>query len=72
MHKIDHNILRKKIFAENCRKSQKIVIITSTPGHPARGMAHFFRPVFFPADWPPPPTPGLPDGMFSNQKSQFG
>jgi hypothetical protein len=21
-------------FAENCRKSQKIVIITSTPGHP--------------------------------------
>jgi hypothetical protein len=22
-------------FAENCRKSQKIVIITSTPGHPA-------------------------------------
>jgi hypothetical protein len=22
----------EKIFAENCRKSQKIVIITSTPG----------------------------------------
>jgi hypothetical protein len=24
-----------KFFAENWRKSQKIVIITSTPGHPA-------------------------------------
>jgi hypothetical protein len=39
MQKIDHNIdfLNKNanFFAENCQKSQKIVIITSTPGHPA-------------------------------------
>jgi hypothetical protein len=36
MQKIGHNIgfLRKTpFFAENWRKSQKIVIITSTPGH---------------------------------------
>jgi hypothetical protein len=29
-------------FADNCRRSQKIVIITSTPGHPDR---HLQRPV---------------------------
>jgi hypothetical protein len=25
---------KRLFFAENCQKSQKIVIITSTPGHP--------------------------------------
>jgi hypothetical protein len=34
MQKVDHNIGFEKnanFYAENCRKSQKIVIITSTP-----------------------------------------
>jgi hypothetical protein len=30
-------------FAENCQKSQKIVIITSTPGHPAFTAAAVFE-----------------------------
>jgi hypothetical protein len=40
MQKFDHNIgfreKRKNFFAENWQKSQKIVIITSTPGHSVR------------------------------------
>jgi hypothetical protein len=46
-------------FAENWEKSQKTVIITSTPG-----CVHFLKP--------PTYTPGLPDGIFSNPKSNFG
>jgi hypothetical protein len=37
MQNFDHNIgfcEKRQFFAENCRKSQKIVIITSTPGAP--------------------------------------
>jgi hypothetical protein len=36
MQNFDHNIgfwEKRQFFAENCQKSQKIVIITSTPGH---------------------------------------
>jgi hypothetical protein len=36
MQNFDHNFgfwEKRHFFAENCRKSQKIVIITSTPGH---------------------------------------
>jgi hypothetical protein len=39
IQKIDHNIgfgEKCQFFAENCQKSPKIVIITSTPGHPGR------------------------------------
>jgi hypothetical protein len=35
MQNFDHNIgfcEKRQFFAENCQKSQKIVIITSTPG----------------------------------------
>jgi hypothetical protein len=35
MQNFDHNIgflEKRQFFAENCRKSQNIVIITSTPG----------------------------------------
>jgi hypothetical protein len=35
LHKFDHNIVffeKRQFFAENWQKSQKIVIITSTPG----------------------------------------
>jgi hypothetical protein len=34
MQNFDHNIFEKNanFFAENCRKAQKIMIITSTPG----------------------------------------
>jgi hypothetical protein len=38
--KIDHNIgvcEKRQFFAENWEKSQKMVIITSTPGHPGLG-----------------------------------
>jgi hypothetical protein len=58
-------------FAENCRKSQKIVIITSTPDTKTkkarfvggRGLMVFSSlPKFHPR---------LPDGLFSNQKSKF-
>jgi hypothetical protein len=34
-------------FAENCRKSQKIVIITSTPGHESPGLGAKFYTSFF-------------------------
>jgi hypothetical protein len=37
MQNFDHNIAfweKRHFFAENCQKSQKIVIITSTPGRP--------------------------------------
>jgi hypothetical protein len=36
MQNFDHTLVFEKnaiFFAENCRKSQKIVIVTSTPGH---------------------------------------
>jgi hypothetical protein len=36
LQKFDHKIgfwQKRQFFAENCRKSQKIVITTSTPGH---------------------------------------
>jgi hypothetical protein len=46
-------------FAQNCQKSQKIVIKTSTPKQMSPGRTLAFGP-------------GLPDGMLSNQKSKFG
>jgi hypothetical protein len=42
MQNVDHNIGFEKnanFFVENCQKSQKIVIITSTPA----GDLHFFE-----------------------------
>jgi hypothetical protein len=57
-------------FAENWRKSLKIVIITSAPSHRVRGnlwlqFSFFFKKVAALGA-------GLPDGLFSNPKSQFG
>jgi hypothetical protein len=34
-------------FAENCRKSQKIVFITSTPGHPDGPQRRFLELLIF-------------------------
>jgi hypothetical protein len=72
-------------FAENCQKSQKIVIITSTPGpNPTK---HYFSNFTHICKIAVCGTKvllcnvtdhllntgksGLPDGFFSNQKSQF-
>jgi hypothetical protein len=48
MQNLDHNIgswEKRQFFAENCRKSQKIVIITSTPD--AHLIKHHFGRFFF-------------------------
>jgi hypothetical protein len=45
-------------FAKNWEKSQKIVIITSTPGNSTLKKTLSIA--------------GLPDGLFSNKKSQLG
>jgi hypothetical protein len=73
MQNFDHNIGFKKnanLFAENCRKSRKIVIITSNPGHTGYKISSHTDTQLKPPQ--AESIPGLPDGLFSNQKSKFG
>jgi hypothetical protein len=101
MQNFDHNIgfwEKRQFFAENWQKSQKIVIITSTPRRKVFGTRTFqciltwkgygfnngdshcacqksgsLFDSWFLARWEKVYSrSGLPDGTFSDQKSQFG